>query len=106
MRAAYIGLNMLLFSHSAAVKLQGSLGVMPLLLSYKAPWVLCLCCGNKVAWPFKSEGNSTNSRSTSSLNNDETFHEHVTHFRVKMVVQTLHPMITKYKITFGMNMCD
>ena len=77
-----------------------------LLFCHKAPWVLCLCRGHKVAWTFQKEGNSTNFRPTSSLNNDGTFPEHVRHFRVNMLVQTVHPTNTQYKIIFGVKMCD
>ena len=84
-----MGPNMLLYTESVTVLSQGSSGVMHF------PW-------QKVHWNIQWEGNSTDSRPTCSLNNDGTFPEHVWHFRVNMVVQTVYPMNTQYKIIFGL----
>ena len=74
------------------------------LLCHKARWVSCHCCGNQLAWTFHREGNSAKSGPTLSLSIDGSCPEHVWHYRVNMVFQTLHSWNMQYKTSFGNKM--
>lgn len=76
--------------------------IMPSLLTERlfcpnSYWASCHCHGNQLAWTFQSKGNSAHSGPTCSLHKNGPFPEHVLHFRVNVIFQTLQLMNTHEK---------
>ena len=65
--------------------------------AHKPRWASCHCHGKHLVWNFQMEGKSTHSCPTCSVHNYGSFHEHVWHYRVKVVFQTLPPRNQQYK---------
>ena len=74
--------------------------------------IVSQCLMNLRALPWQPVGlehsdgsHAAQSGPTCYLHNDGIIQEHVGHFGVNVVVQTLHPMNTQCKISVGMKIC-